>query len=125
MDRERAEELARGIDRSFAERSSGASGGPSDPRRYYEEFTLDAPDPQLENLRGWIQSGGGVLAADSPRLAFDMFQIFQAVGLRDAIGGYLGERPAISVKKCTLRKAVPSVAAPGTRTAPSWATCAR
>ena len=109
VDRERAEELARGIDRSFAERSSGASGGPSS-EAYYEELTLDAPNPQLENLRGWIQSGGGVLAADCPRLAFDMFQIFEAVGLRDAIGGYLGERPAISVEKCTLRKAEPSVA---------------
>jgi hypothetical protein len=109
VDRERAEELARGIDRSFAERSSGASGGPSS-EAYYEELALDAPNPQLDNLRGWIQSGGGVLAADSPRLAFDMFQIFEAVGLRDAIGGYLGERPAISVEKCTLRKAEPSVA---------------
>jgi hypothetical protein len=37
-----------------------------------------------------------------------MFETFEGPGLRETIGGYLGERPAVSVQKCTLRKAEPS-----------------
>ena len=107
IDRGRALRLADGIDRSFDEREGKASGNGSGD--YYEEFALDKPDPGLIGMRPWIQSGGGVLAADAPRLAFEMFEAFEEAGLREAIGGYLGERPAVSVQKCTLRRADPSV----------------
>jgi hypothetical protein len=109
VDRDRALALADDIGHAFAARERLASGDSAD-EGYYEEFTLDKPNPQLENLRGWVASGGGVLAADAPRLAFDVLDMFSQVGLRNAIAGYLGEHPAISVEKCTLRKAEPSVA---------------
>ena len=46
----------------------------------YEEF---APEPGFSQLseRNWIETGGGVLAADSPRLAFEMFDAFSRAGL--------------------------------------------
>jgi hypothetical protein len=107
IDRDLAERLAAGIDRSFEVRAGEAD--PSHADGYYEEFALGRPDPGLEAMRPWIQAGGGVLAADAPRLAFEMFEAFERAGLRETIGGYLGERPAVSVQKCTLRRADPSV----------------
>ncbi len=63
------------------------------------------PDPPFELAdRDWVSATGSIWAADSPRLMFDMLDMFERVGLREVITGYLGERPAISVNKCTLRK---------------------
>ena len=108
IDRARALELARGIDRSFADRERQPSSQ-SGSQGWYEELRLGRRNPGLVAMRPWIQAGGGVLAADSPRMAFDMFESFARAGLRATIGGYLGERPVVSVQKCTLRKAEPSV----------------
>ncbi|MDQ5834632.1 MAG: phytanoyl-CoA dioxygenase family protein, partial [Actinomycetota bacterium] len=38
---------------------------------------------------------------------FEMLEAFERTGLRQVIHGYLGERPAISIQKCTLRKVDP------------------
>jgi hypothetical protein len=38
---------------------------------------------------------------------FELLDTFERVGLRRLIGGYLGERPALSVNKCTLRRVSP------------------
>ena len=95
------------IDRAFGERErfdegDGAAEG------YYEEFTPHSRfDPYLG--RPWIKMGGGVYAADSPTLSFQMMEIFRAVGAPELVSGYLGEPALISVQKSTLRKADPSV----------------
>jgi len=107
VDRSQAMRLADDIDRSFEARISQQQGGEA-PAALYEEFEPDAPFEMLGE-RGWIQEGGGVLAADSPKLAFDMLDTFERIGLRQVLTDYLGERPAISAQKCTLRKAEPQV----------------
>ena len=50
------------------------------PDSLYEEFK---PQDQFEQLseRKWIEAGGGVLAVDSPRLAFEMLDAFERIGL--------------------------------------------
>ena len=54
--------------------------------------------------RFWVREGGGVLAAESPR-AFERFvNLLQKSSVISVIEGYLGERPALSVKKTTLRR---------------------
>lgn len=58
----------------------------------------------LDADRPWVRSGGGVLAAESPRALFNLIEIFQEIGLIDLISDYFGERPALSVRKTTLRK---------------------
>jgi hypothetical protein len=75
---------------------------------YYDEFQ---PDPRFGAVEGrpWIEAGGGLLAADSPRLSAEMMEIFEAAGLRELVSGYLGEPAVISVHKTTLRKADPAV----------------
>src|SRR2546421_90325 len=74
---------------------------------YYEEFE---PDVRFETVgRPWIKQGGGVLAADSPLLSFEMMEMFGAAALPSLVASYLGEPAMISVHKTTLRKAEPSV----------------
>jgi hypothetical protein len=105
VDPETSADLAHGIDAAFAERS----GSPTDPsHRYYREFAPDPPFPVLGE-RPWIEEGGGVLAVDSPRVMFDVLEAFEQADMPELIRDYLGERPALSANKSTLRKAEPSV----------------
>ena len=101
--RDAALAFARQIDRAFAERERDerAPG-------YYEEF---APHPRFAAIaeRPWIKEGGGVLAADSPLLSFEMLERFRSAGVPELVEGYLGEPPLWTVQKTTLRKAEPAV----------------
>ena len=56
--------------------------------------------------RQWV-GDGGMWAADSPKLMFEMFEAFDRCGLRRVIHDYLKEVPAISIEKCTLRRVLP------------------
>jgi hypothetical protein len=105
IDRDRALAFAGQIDRAFSERERAR-----DERAdgYYEEFVPSPPYTSVDG-REWIQEGGGVLAADSPTVAFEMFELFRQAGLGPLVNGYLGEPGLISVHKTTLRKAAPSV----------------
>jgi hypothetical protein len=49
--------------------------------------------------------GGGVLLAESPRLLFRVVEEYRRTRLGDMLAAYLGEWPALSVKKSTLRRA--------------------
>jgi hypothetical protein len=103
VDRDAALAFAARIDRAFAERDS------DDPAPgYYEEF---APHPRFGAIaeRPWIKEGGGVLAADSPLLSFEMLELFRSAGVPELVEGYLGEPPLWTVQKTTLRKAEPTV----------------
>jgi hypothetical protein len=106
LDREAALSLADGIERAFHARTARSDGG-SGPPGYYDELAPERPYAITE--RAWIEEGGGVLAVDSPRLFFDMFEAFARVGVIELVHAYLGERPGISADKCTLRKAEPHV----------------
>jgi hypothetical protein len=99
--------LADGIERAFTDRAAFNEGSPV-PDSIYEEFV---PEPGFKPLteRKWIEAGGGVFAADSPRLIFEMLDAFGKVGLTDVISGYLGEPASVSAEKCTLRVAGPKV----------------
>ena len=98
--------IAAGIDHAFEVRDR-LSWGEADPDGYYSEMTPE--DPFEIGGRNWVAEGGGVLAADSPRLLFAMLESFEDAGLRSVIEEYLGEKPAVSAQKCTLRKATPDV----------------
>jgi hypothetical protein len=106
VDRDDAIGFAQQIDRAYAEREREDEGG-SATEGYYEPF---APDPRFkQSNRAWVKEGGGLLAVDTPILAFEMLEMFRKAGLRELVGDYLGEPPLISLQKTTLRKADPSV----------------
>jgi hypothetical protein len=106
VERDAALAFADRIDQTFAERERVGIGGRSDG--YYEEFKPAAGFQDVV-ARPWIKDGGGVLAADSPMLTFEMMELFRAAGLSRLVSGYLGEPALISVHKTTLRKADPTV----------------
>jgi Phytanoyl-CoA dioxygenase (PhyH) len=104
VDRDEALGLAADIDRAFEERATLQSGGKvADP--YYEEFDPEAGFSLAE--REWVRDGGGVLAADCPKVMFDLIDVFDRAGLRSVVNEYLGERAAMSMNKSTLRRARP------------------
>jgi len=99
------EQFVDGIDRAF-DAFDRAVGGtpPSKTAPWYIPFqpSIALEDPFLP--RRFVRAGGGVWFADSPHMMFELADLFERTGLRDIIAGYLGERPATSVKKCTLRR---------------------
>lgn len=107
MDEPTALGLAGDIERSFAVRTDLKGSDRRDPEGYYDELLPESP--YTVEKRDWIEEGGGVLAADSPKMFFEMLDAFEKANLRHVIEGYLGERPAVSADKCTLRKATPDV----------------
>lgn len=107
VDRDRALAFAGEIDRAYTQRERQEAGR-SVKAGYYEEFQPE-PGSGEPVVRGWIKQGGGLLAADSPRLHFEMTQMFRTARLPELVGGYLGEPALISVHKTTLRRAEPSV----------------
>lgn len=54
--------------------------------------------------RYWYRAGGAELAADSPRGLFNLIDCFERNGIMDVVTKYLGERPALSVRKTSLRE---------------------
>jgi hypothetical protein len=104
--RDDAVRLAQEIERAFEECDRALAGG-SAADGYYEPFE---PSAGFEiTTRPWVREGGGVLAVDSPRLMFEMLELFETAGLPELVAGYLGEPPLLSARKTTLRRAEPRV----------------
>jgi len=104
IDTDEALGLAERIDRAFADRDAVEDDGPVE-ESLYEVFEPEPPFTLTE--RKWVRQGGGVLAADSPALMFELLELFDRAGLRDLVNSYLGEQAALSMNKSTLRKAEP------------------
>jgi len=59
---------------------------------------------ELAQARPWIEEGaGGVWLADSPRMLYELTELFGSSGITDMIADYFGEQPMLSVGKSTLR----------------------
>ena len=101
--REAALALADGIETAYAAREQGEDG------EWYAPMTPQARFGEVE-VRDWIKLGGGLLQADSPRLAHEVLLQLQRAGIPGLVEDYLGEPALWSLEKTTLRKADPSVA---------------
>jgi hypothetical protein len=96
----RAARLREAIDRAFAAREAALAGIPVDVAWY--DPVEDVPDGDV--VRAWVRASQAVLAADSPRAFHEFLETVHDVGLDRVIAAYLGERPSLSVQKCTLRR---------------------
>lgn len=77
-------------------------GGTGAGNHWYARLPL-REDCQLAQARTWVEGGGGVWLADSPRMLFKLTELFEASGIVDMVSAYFGERPMLSVGKSTLR----------------------
>ena len=111
------EQLTEDSDRSFcARRADGEPGSAQATRPWFVPFEPDPGYPRLnDTLRQFHADAGAVLVAESPRTLFDLIETYEQNSLIDAVAGYLGERPAISINKCVLRQTAflrPDVSSP-------------
>jgi hypothetical protein len=92
------------IDRAFEAHDRWASGTPdTETSPWFKKF-VPGPGYKIGKARPFVRAGGGVYTVDSPRTMFDILEAFDEVGVAKAITEHLGERPALSVKKWTLRR---------------------
>jgi Phytanoyl-CoA dioxygenase (PhyH) len=105
LDEHRVRTFVAGIDQALAVRADVPAAGPTKHKDQSWFAALPLPAAEAQSLgRHWVAGSGGVLAVDSPRLLFDLFETYDEVGLRKVAADYLGERPVLSANKCTLRR---------------------
>jgi hypothetical protein len=98
-----AQMLREGIDRALAAQTEVNAERPvTDPGWYVK---LDVPT--LNKARQWSEGCGAVWAADSPPMLAKTIAALRESGVLDHIAELMGERPALSVAKSTLRRVAP------------------
>lgn len=93
-----------GIDKALAGQAAFEEDGPTP---YYDPFPLPYNAANLAFGRAYCKRQGVVWMADSPRMMTLLIEVYQRLGLIDLIGDYLGERPAMSLAKSSLRRIAP------------------
>jgi hypothetical protein len=101
---ERAEALARGIDRALEAFDACEASDSEAAPPWYVPFAPPDAGRLAWRRRGWVRASGGLWAADSPRMLFELTEMVEESGVAELIEAYFGERPALSANKCTLRR---------------------
>jgi len=99
---ERVACLRDAVDRSFEAHHAAGRHGSTAALRSWCDPLEGVPD--LDAHRFMVRAAAGVLAADSPRALFELLATMRSLGIDRMVAEYFGERPALSVKKCTLRR---------------------
>jgi len=58
---------------------------------------------ELAQARPWVEGTGGVWLADSPRMLYELTELFGSSGIAGMVAEYFGEPSMLSVGKSTLR----------------------
>jgi hypothetical protein len=99
---EKAELLRLDVERAFAARDAYyAQDGQAEPSPWYARAPVETA---IADARPFLEEGGGVWTADSPRMLASLIAMFEETGIVGVIEGHLGERPALSIGKSTLRR---------------------
>ena len=102
--------LRDGIERTHLNCDLALAGSSIDVTKpWYVPFQPPERDAYSMLPRDWLRGGGAQLAADSPRGLFDLLECFEKNGIVNVITDYLGERPALSIKKTSLRQTPPNL----------------
>jgi len=102
--------LRGGIEKTYLNCDLALAGSSIDATMpWYVPF--QPPNREADSMlpREWYRSGGAQLAADSPRGLFNLLECLEENGIVDVITDYLGERPALSVRKTSLRQIPPTL----------------
>jgi len=109
LDSAKIGELNAGIDRALAAFQSWQpkTKGTAEQERYFKPVRPVDPDDweakHLRKDRQFLRETKSVWTADSPKMLFEVLDTFEQTGVLSVIEQYLGERPAASIKKLTLR----------------------
>jgi hypothetical protein len=102
---ERVDALVAGIDRALdACDASLAGADEAETMPWFAPFRPTGGNYRVGGRRNWVRASGGVWTADSPRMLFELMEVVDETGVGDLIAAHLGERPALSANKCTLRR---------------------
>ncbi len=108
VDAEAATELATGIDLALdafdQADAAGLDAAEGDLEGWFAQFSPSAGDYRVGGRRKWVRASGALWTADSPRMLFHLFDLIESTGIGSLVTDYLGERPALSANKCTLRR---------------------
>jgi hypothetical protein len=104
ISRDRAGELTRGIDRAFEMFDAGIDGAGDDTSPWYVPFEPEEGTYRVGGRRKWVRASGAMWTADSPRMLREVCRVLSESGVGDLVTAHLGERPALSANKCTLRR---------------------
>lgn len=98
--------LVAGIEHSFAASDAAENGSLGvDDAPWFEEFQPASSQKKwTPRFPKFLRSGGGVYAADSPPVFFDLIEAVEEAGITALVTAHLGEPPALSVKKTVLRR---------------------
>ncbi len=110
----RVEQLVVGIDLALAGCDAHLAGAKARETAPWFVPFKPAPSPEGYRIggRGWMREAGGVWTAESPRMLAALMDLIDGLGIGDLATALLGERPALSANKCTLRR-VPVTSAGG------------
>jgi hypothetical protein len=101
---ERAAHLAAGIDAALDAFDATGRDPDAAAEGWYRHFTPTEGDYRVGGRRGWVRATGAVWTADSPRMLAELTELVDDTGILALVTEYLGERPALSANKCTLRR---------------------
>jgi hypothetical protein len=102
---DRAEALARGIDRALDAFDACASEPDEQAASpWYVPFSPRGGTYRVGGRRNWVRASGALWTADSPRMLFELLEVVDETGIGSLVEAYFGERPALSANKCTLRR---------------------
>jgi hypothetical protein len=99
------EDLRGMIDAAMAAHAANPDGG--DPR-FNSPLRDVSGQPLSAKFRRVNFDEGGRPTADAPAAAARVLAEFERIGIADLVSGYLGEQPALSLEKWTLRKVPPT-----------------
>lgn len=101
LDSERAKSFARDTTHALESAARFDEDPKSTPDEWYAPFHAG----QYDNLsRIWARKVSTVFAGDSPRVLFELLDMFRTLGLDRMTADYFGERTSVSLQKCSVRK---------------------
>jgi len=101
--------LIDGTDRAFAARERWMADKESSNGPWFVPLVPTDPKLAATLIRGFALESAAVWAGDSPRMLYELLSLYESIGLQRAAADYLGERPCISLRKCTLRRVPPDL----------------
>ena len=103
VSRDRAAELATGIDAALAAYDAAESGDRSGDRGWYSPRSVADRAGDVIS-RKMSRDTGSLWTVYSPRMLFEVFELYDEIGLGQVMSDFFGERLVLSANKCTLRR---------------------